>query len=168
MSGIGVILSKREEIGKEPTFSAHFFLYSDASATVETLMKQKRGRRAIENQLHWMLDVIYREDDGRARIQNAAENLNILRKLSFQLMKQDITSKGKHAHQKTSLRLRLILCLQSSRRQSSFVSDYPAVYATVNGLMRRMCLLQLMYSFYIMFKKRVQRAFSSGTAREAR
>lgn len=93
LSGIGVVVSKREEIGQEATIAEHYFLYSDASASAETLLKQKRGHWAIENQLHWMLDVIYREDDSRARLENAAENLNILRKLSLQLMKQDTSSK---------------------------------------------------------------------------
>ena len=41
-----------------------------------------------------MLDVAFREDDSRARLENAAENLNILRKQALQLMKQETSFKG--------------------------------------------------------------------------
>ena len=39
-----------------------------------------------------MLDVTFKEDDCRARAENSAENLNILRKLALQLMKQETSS----------------------------------------------------------------------------
>ncbi|MEG0269324.1 MAG: ISAs1 family transposase, partial [Clostridia bacterium] len=71
-----------------------YFIYSHEQMTAEDLMKTKRKHWAIENQLHWMLDVTFREDLSRARIENAAENLNILRKLSLQLLKAETTVKG--------------------------------------------------------------------------
>jgi predicted transposase YbfD/YdcC len=43
-------------------------------------MKIKRSHWAIENNLHRMLDVAFREDACRASLGNSAENLNILRK----------------------------------------------------------------------------------------
>lgn len=42
---------------------------------------------AIENQLHWQLDVIFREDDSRARKDMSALNLNVLRKTALALCK---------------------------------------------------------------------------------
>jgi predicted transposase YbfD/YdcC len=42
-----------------------------------------RGHWSIENQLHWHLDVTFREDACRARIENAPENLSILRKFAL-------------------------------------------------------------------------------------
>jgi len=41
-----------------------------------------------------MLDVTFREDDARARHENAAENLNIFRKQALQLMKLETSVKG--------------------------------------------------------------------------
>lgn len=93
LAGVGVIISKREELGKEPITSKHFFLYSMKDANAEQLLKIKRGHWSIENQLHWMLDVVFHEDDNRARTKNAAENLNILRKQALQLMKRDTSNK---------------------------------------------------------------------------
>jgi predicted transposase YbfD/YdcC len=45
-----------------------------------------RGHWGIENQLHWHLDVTFKEDDCRARTGNAPENLSTLRKLVLQVI----------------------------------------------------------------------------------
>ena len=63
------------------------------NAKAAEVLRIKRSHWAIENSLHWMLDVTFREDDCRARTLNAAENLNILRKQSLQLMKNETSSK---------------------------------------------------------------------------
>lgn len=94
LNGIGVIISKREETGKAPAVSYNYFIYSMPDAKASDLLRIKREHWAIENNLHWLLDVIFREDDARARTENSAENLNILRKQALQFMKQETTVKG--------------------------------------------------------------------------
>ena len=47
-----------------------------------------RKHWSIENQLHWCLDVIFREDAARARKDNSPLNLNILRKSALSLLNQ--------------------------------------------------------------------------------
>jgi predicted transposase YbfD/YdcC len=89
LSGFGVILSKREEIGKAPSYSRNYFMFSLKDTNAAELLHIKRSHWAIENNLHWTLDVIFREDDSRAMLGNSAENLNIMRKQSLQLMKQE-------------------------------------------------------------------------------
>lgn len=49
-------------------------------------MRIKREHWAIENNLHWMLDTAFKEDDCQARAKNAAEVFNILRKLALQML----------------------------------------------------------------------------------
>ncbi len=49
------------------------------------------GRR--ENQLHWVLDVAFHEDDSRIRKDNAPENFAILRQISLNLLNQEKTLK---------------------------------------------------------------------------
>ncbi|MDE6547576.1 MAG: ISAs1 family transposase [Muribaculaceae bacterium] len=44
-----------------------------------------RGHGEVENGLHWHLDVTFKEDDCRARSNNAAQNLSLLRKLALQV-----------------------------------------------------------------------------------
>jgi predicted transposase YbfD/YdcC len=103
LSGVGVIVSKREEIGKEPTTSHNFFIFSLKNTSAAELLRIKRAHWAVENNLHWMLDVAFREDDARARLGDSAENLNILRKQALQLMKSETSVNG-------SLRAKRLRC----------------------------------------------------------
>jgi len=47
----------------------------------------------VENSLHWVLDVVFREDDLRIRTGYAPENFNTMRQLAINLLNKD-TSKG--------------------------------------------------------------------------
>ncbi|UCE06368.1 MAG: transposase, partial [bacterium] len=47
----------------------------------------------IENKLHWILDVQFREDDSRIRKGNEAENFAMLRHVALNLLKQDKKTK---------------------------------------------------------------------------
>lgn len=55
-----------------------------------TLIRQHWG---IENQLHWLLDVGFREDANRTRKGHAAENMALLRRIALNLLKQEKTLK---------------------------------------------------------------------------
>ena len=44
--------------------------------------------RSIENNLHWQLDVTFREDDSRIRDRNAAENFALLRRVALRWLKR--------------------------------------------------------------------------------
>lgn len=46
-----------------------------------------RGHWSIENQLHWNLDVTFKEDASRTRKGYAAQNLSAIRKLAMQIIK---------------------------------------------------------------------------------
>lgn len=48
----------------------------------------------IENRLHWVLDVTYKEDDLRARRDNAAENLAVMRHVALNAIRNDKTVKA--------------------------------------------------------------------------
>ncbi len=52
-----------------------------------------RAHWCIESQLHWSLDVTFREDYSRVRIDHAAENLSLLRRIALNLLKQEKTAK---------------------------------------------------------------------------
>lgn len=51
------------------------------------LLRVVRGHWAIENQLHWMLDVVFDEDANRTRKDNAPENLAIMRRLALNVIR---------------------------------------------------------------------------------
>jgi predicted transposase YbfD/YdcC len=48
-----------------------------------------RGHWSTENGQHWMLDVVFREDDNRIRVGHGAENFAILRRMSLNLMNKN-------------------------------------------------------------------------------
>jgi predicted transposase YbfD/YdcC len=52
-----------------------------------------RGHWSIENSLHWILDVVFREDDSRVRVGHAAENFGLLRRMAVNLLQQEKTLK---------------------------------------------------------------------------
>jgi predicted transposase YbfD/YdcC len=60
---------------------------------INKFMKAVRNHWNIEINLHWSLDVSFKEDLCRVRIGNAAENLGIIRRVSLNLLKQEKTSK---------------------------------------------------------------------------
>jgi hypothetical protein len=49
--------------------------------------------RPTHHSLHWVLDVVFREDDSRVRIKNAAENLALIRKITHNLLQRETTLK---------------------------------------------------------------------------
>ena len=53
-----------------------------------------RNHWAIENSLHWVLDIDFREDACRVRDRNAAANLSVIRKIAINLVKADKSKKG--------------------------------------------------------------------------
>jgi predicted transposase YbfD/YdcC len=59
-----------------------------------TLGKAIRSHWAIENTLHWVLDVTFREDDSRVRDRTATRNLALLRKIALNIVGRDRTSKA--------------------------------------------------------------------------
>jgi predicted DNA-binding transcriptional regulator AlpA len=48
-----------------------------------------RGHWAVENQLHWHLEVTLRQDAHRLRDEQAAENLALVRKMALHLLRAD-------------------------------------------------------------------------------
>jgi predicted transposase YbfD/YdcC len=78
--------------GDKETFEeAHYICSRRASA--EELGSSTRAHWNIENGLHWVLDVVFREDDCRLKDRNAAENLGMLRRVAASVLRQD-SSKG--------------------------------------------------------------------------
>ena len=48
-----------------------------------------RAHWGIENSIHWVLDIAFREDESRIRAGNAAENMNMARHIGVNLLKQE-------------------------------------------------------------------------------
>jgi predicted transposase YbfD/YdcC len=81
---IACIEAERRE-GHRIATSTRYFL-SSAPLTPERLAAAARGHWAIENSLHWVLDVTFDEDRARNRRDHGPENLALLRRLTLNLL----------------------------------------------------------------------------------
>lgn len=88
-----IVRVQRERRLPEKTELDTAYYISSLPAEADTLLMATRYHWAVENSLHWVLDVIFREDDARVRIGHAAHNLAILRQLALNIIKKD-KSKG--------------------------------------------------------------------------
>lgn len=86
LQAFGRVTSTRETKNGSTT-SIRYFISSRA-LTPELFIGAVRGHWSIENQLHWVLDMVFREDESRARIKNLAANLVTLKHISFNILKK--------------------------------------------------------------------------------
>jgi predicted transposase YbfD/YdcC len=91
LKAVGMVVSQRE-INDVKSVDVRYYIMSDIK-DVKEFAYAARGHWAIENSLHWCLDMGLREDESRARRDNAAENLNMARKIAINLLKKETTSK---------------------------------------------------------------------------
>lgn len=79
------VLSEREVEGKI-SFEIRYY-FSSRKATAKKFAGWIRGHWSIENPLHWVLDVIFREDAAQAKAGFIAENMAFFRRLSMNVIK---------------------------------------------------------------------------------
>jgi predicted transposase YbfD/YdcC len=86
-----VITEQLNKDGRLTTEKRYYFssLGQDAQETANAI----RSHWEIENRLHWVLDVAFREDDSRIRRDNGAQNLAVIRHVALNLARQDKTTK---------------------------------------------------------------------------
>ncbi len=87
---VAMVRRERQVNGKTTVECSYYIssLPNDAALLLETTRKHWH----IENKLHWVLDIAFREDECRVRQGNAAENFAILRHIALNLLKQEQTA----------------------------------------------------------------------------
>ena len=87
LKAVGMVRCQRTEkkTGKE-SLETRFFITSltDAGKACEAM----RSHWGVENGLHWELDIVFGEDLSQLRKDNSAANMNIIRKLVINILKQ--------------------------------------------------------------------------------
>jgi predicted transposase YbfD/YdcC len=82
-----VQVARERQVDGKNVSTAHYYLTSYAGTAVE-MSGFIRGHWAIENGLHWVLDVAFREDESRTRSGHAGANLGLLRRVAVSLLKR--------------------------------------------------------------------------------
>ncbi len=90
LRAIGMVEAERREKGKVSR-ETRYYLTSLTDAA--TFGRAVRAHWGVENGLHWVLDLAFREDESRARMGASAENLVVLRHIALNLLKQEASAK---------------------------------------------------------------------------
>lgn len=79
-------------IGEKETDECRYYV-SSLSPNAELISKAVRAHWGVENSVHWVLDMVFREDESRMRMGNSPENFAILRRMALNLVRRDASSK---------------------------------------------------------------------------
>jgi predicted transposase YbfD/YdcC len=106
-----IILLENEFVNKNTGECTKEYRYYISSLVIDAALISKAIRQhwAVENNLHWCLDVIFREDECRSRIGDSAENFSLLRRIALMLLRNEKSFKGG---------------LQTKRLQAGWNNDY--------------------------------------------
>lgn len=93
MRSLACIESHRTVLGRATTVHRRYFISSVPNLTAKDAVRIVRTHWQVENSLHWVLDIAFREDEARARKGHAAANLATVRSIALNLLKQERSSK---------------------------------------------------------------------------
>jgi predicted transposase YbfD/YdcC len=90
-TSIGMVEAERQ-IGDETTCETRYYI-SSLSGDAQQFGQAVRAHWGIENSVHWVLDIAFREDESRVRKGHGAQNLAILRHIALNLLRHEKSAK---------------------------------------------------------------------------
>jgi predicted transposase YbfD/YdcC len=88
---IAMVRATRRSNGRESVQNRYYI--SSLAVEAKVILKASRQHWGIENALHWVLDVVFREDEARMRRGNTAHNFALLRHLALNLLRREKSSR---------------------------------------------------------------------------
>jgi predicted transposase YbfD/YdcC len=88
-----VCVESERTIDGQTSKDRRYYISDLGGVEPRTMLAYVRGHWGIENQLHWSLDVTFREDTLRNRVGHSAENFSRIRRLALNLLRRDKTCK---------------------------------------------------------------------------
>lgn len=109
---VAVVQNDRQINGKVTT-ALRFYIMSRAMSA-EDMLEISRNHWAVENNLHWVLDVAFSEDACQIKTGNGAENFSILRRIALNAIKANKGKRSIKSHRKLAgwnhRHLKMLLC----------------------------------------------------------
>lgn len=89
-----IAIDRTRQLNGHVSNERHYYIASlNRRTKAKRMFDSIRGHWSVENNLHWQLDVSFREDERRIRKGHGAENFSRLARMSLNLLKQEITQK---------------------------------------------------------------------------
>ena len=106
LRSVVMIESERHAGGGAVTRQRRYFLSSlgaETASDAERLLGAVRSHWGIENRVHWVLDVAFREDESRVRRDHGAANLSVVRRLGLNLLRSTATVRKRSLRMKRKM-----------------------------------------------------------------
>ncbi|MBE9130220.1 MULTISPECIES: ISAs1 family transposase [unclassified Coleofasciculus] len=92
LASVGMVICERR-LGKKTTIEVRYYL-SSLKADAQVLAHAVRTHWGVENSVHWIIDVTFKEDASRIRTAHSAQNFALLRRIALNQLERETTVKS--------------------------------------------------------------------------
>ena len=128
----------QRQIGEKVETETRYFISSLAVCAKEHF-RFIRSHWGIENQLHYVLNVAFREDNHRTRQGHSAANLALIRRIVLNLLRQETSAKGGIHAKRLRCGWDVAFCMKVLQPLLDFSCDCPKLRGHLNQVAPASC-----------------------------